>query len=241
MTNKTNFFLISEEIARNYPDLRIGLVTGKDMMNRECDENLEKLTRTAETRIREKLSIESLASHPHISAWKTAYKTFGVNPKKYMPTCEALIRRVLTGEKVPTINVIVNCYLLAELEYILPCGGYDLNKLEGTIILRPSAGNEQFTPIGAKEIELTKPQEIVYSDDRRILTRKWNYRDSDVTKITEGTKNMVLFSEAPFRDIPTEALEGFVRRLSSLLTEFCSGSVEYNIVDFDKNIVKEVT
>ncbi len=230
MIEKNNLFRISKEMAERYPDLKIGLVIGKDLVNRDYNEKLEKMTRATETKIRESLDLESLATHPHILAWRTAYKSSGVNPKKYTPTCEAIIRRVLNGEKVPTINVIVNCYLLTELEYFLPCGGYDIDKLEGNITLRYSSGNEEFIPIGGKENELTKAEEIVYSDSKRILTRKWNYRDSDATKITTETKNVILFFEAPSRNIETEALDGFTKRLSGLLINLCGGSIEYDIV-----------
>lgn len=229
MTN-INDFVISEEVYENYPDLRIGLVTGKNLLNKEHDERLEILTREAENKIRDQFSNESLSSHLHIVAWRNAYKKFGVKPKKYKPTCEALVHRILKGEKVPTINVIVNCYLLAELEYLLPCGGYDTNELEGNIKLRYSHGNEEFTPIGGKEIESTKAGEIIYADNKRILTRKWNYRDSDITKITAESQNIVLFSEAPSKDISTETLEKFTIRLSELLNDFCGGSMEYNVI-----------
>jgi len=224
-------FIVSEKIAKMYPDLRIGIVIGESLLNNEKDERLEKLTREAEERIREFFSSNDLQEHPHIKAWRNAYKSFGVKPKKYRPSCEALIRRVLKGEKIPMINLAVNCYLLAELEFLLPCGGYDIESIDGDIFLRYSNGNEEFLPIKGKDIEYTKPGEIIYSDNSKVLTRRWNFRDSDLAKITVNTRNIVLFSEAPYTTITTETLSNFVRRLSELLREYCKGEVRYEIIN----------
>ncbi len=230
MVNNNKFFTISEEISNNFPELRLGIIRAMDLVNSSYNEELESLIRDAENKIRTNLSNELLSNHHHILTWRIAYKNFGANPKKYIPTCEAIVRRVLKGEKIPAINTIVNCYILAELEYLLPCGGYDIDKLEGNVNLRHSVGNEGFIPIGFKEIELTKPGEIIYCDNKRILTRKWNYRDSDVSKITIDTKNIILISEAPYKDIKTEILEMFLIRLSCLIKNFCGGTIEYNII-----------
>jgi DNA/RNA-binding domain of Phe-tRNA-synthetase-like protein len=61
-----------------------------------------------------------------IRAWREAYQAFKVNPKKFKPSAEALLRRVVKGSPVPWISKAVNAYLLAELSYLLPVGGYDL-------------------------------------------------------------------------------------------------------------------
>ena len=224
-----NNFLISNDIAKNFPELRIGLVIARGLVNSH-NEELEKLGKDAENKIRTELNIESLSDHSHILAWRMAYKNFGANPKKYIPTCEAIVRRVLDGEKIPAINTLVNCYLITELEYLLPCGGYDIDKVEGPINLRYSTGNEGFFPIGGKATEFTKPGEIIYCDNKSILTRRWNYKDSDYSKITTETKNIILMSEAPYKDIKTEVLKKFVIRLSNLIKDFCGGIVEYDII-----------
>jgi DNA/RNA-binding domain of Phe-tRNA-synthetase-like protein len=229
-------FVISEQITKFYPHLRVGIITGKGLSNSEINQELEQMTREAENQIRENFTTFSIGEHPYIKAWREIYKSFGVKPKDHRPTCEALIRRVLKGEKVPTINTIVNSYLLGELLFLLPCGGYDIDKVEGTIFLRYSVGNEEFVPIGGREIEFTTRGEIVYADDSKILTRRWNYRDSDLTKITLDTQNVILLIEAPSKDITTESLQEFLKTLSSLLTRFCSSSdtiINYNIVDVD--------
>lgn len=60
-----------------------------------------------------------------------------------------------------------------------------------------SSGDEPFRPIGAAEgsFETTKKGEVVYRDDTRILTRAWNHRDCDETKIQDETVDFAIFVE----------------------------------------------
>ena len=106
---------------------------------------------------------------------------------------------------------------------MLPCGGYDLEKVQGDITLRFSSGSEPFNPLGGGVLEETNPGEVVYSDSKAVLTRKWNFRDADSTKITSSTKNVALFSEAAMTQIPTEAISSFTEKLKLYLEKFCGG------------------
>jgi len=94
--------------------------------------------RAAEQQLRNRMSLETMLAQPNILAWQEAYRKFGVKPNKHKPTCEALLRRILKGDTLPTINTIVNCYLIAEMEHLLPCGGYDIDRVRGDIELRIS-------------------------------------------------------------------------------------------------------
>lgn len=216
---------------QRYPELRIGIVVGRDVNNASGNDELEAMKRQAEAALREKFSSQTLVNHPYVAAWRETYRSFGVKAKKYNPTCEALVRRILDGERIPRINVVVDTYLLTEAEMLLPCGGYELDKVKGDIELRFSSGSEVFHPLGGKEVEETNPGEVVYSDDERILTRKWNYRDCEATKITVASRNVALFSEAAYKQIPDTTVATFAKRLTSLLKKFCGGEVAAKIAN----------
>jgi len=141
-------------------------------------------------------TVEALAEHPHVSRWREAYRAFGTKPNKHRPTHEALARRLLKDGVWPEINPIVDVYLTNQIEHLLPHGGYDRAALAGDLALYVSPGNEGFEPLGGGS-ELTEAGEIVYRDERRVLTRRWNYKDCDATKIEAATSAFLLFIEAP--------------------------------------------
>lgn len=223
-------FVIEEKLARNYPELRIAVLVAKDVRIQQEDRRLESLKRKVENEVRSRFRGKNLVEHPFIAAWRDAYRSFGAKPKKYNPTAEALIRRILRGNAIPRINTLVDCYLVIEAKYLLPIGGYDLNKVKENIYLRYSKGNEEFIPLGKGEVERTNVGEVVYADEEEVLTRKWNYRDCEQTKITLETKKVALFMEAVDKRIPTDALENAVKELEELILDFCGGRIRTFLV-----------
>jgi DNA/RNA-binding domain of Phe-tRNA-synthetase-like protein len=122
-------------------------------------------------------------------------------------------------------------YPLSETSYLLPVGGYDLARIAGDIGLRYSDGGEPFIPIGGVEQEETDPGEIVYADDRRILTRRWNYRDCDHAKITGSSREIALFIEAPLPSVNTEDIQKQIELIASRVVTSCGGASTTGMLD----------
>ena len=224
-------FAVSKEIENKYPELRIGIVKGFGISPKaNAEVAIEQSMRLAEENLRNsEWRTNILIQHPFIAAWRQTYQSFGVKAKSHKPTAEAMIRRVLNGEQIPKINPVVDAYLAVEIETFLPIGGYDIDRIDGDLILRLSPGEERFTPIGGGE-EYTNPGEVVYSDRQRVLTRRWNYRDCDYTKITEESSNIILMIEAATNQIPTPALQKATELLSGKLKQFLDGDITHSMM-----------
>lgn len=225
-------FTVKEEIFDIFPDLKIGLVLGRGLHIGKRPEEADPLIKENVGKLLKKVGDKKLTDFKNIAAWRETYRKFGVNPRKYKPTAEAFLKRILKGSPFPNINSAVDAYLAVELLYMLPIGGYDLEKISGDIVLRISPGEELFQPLGSENTELTAAGEIVYADDRIILTRNWNYRDSDVTKITKDTGDILLASEAALGDIDEKDLIQTIDRIAEYLSHYCQG--EYHTFFLDK-------
>jgi DNA/RNA-binding domain of Phe-tRNA-synthetase-like protein len=228
-------FIIAPGIIERYTDLRVGILVARDIVNGPASPALQTEKEQAVEALRQRLPIDELGSHPHIIAWRDTYRSFGCNPRDFRPTAEALVRRALRGNPLPTINAAVDSYLLVELEVVLPIGGYDLDTISGDVILRHSPGGEPFLPLGAQEHEATIPGEVVYTDAAGILTRRWNFRDADRTKITLASRNVALFCEAASPTIETSALETALNSLKGRLEHFCGGHAATDILDVHRS------
>ncbi len=145
----------------------------------------------------------------------------GVSPKKHPPTSEAFVKRALKSDNLPEISAAVNAYLASELRFLLPIGGYDLSTIRGNITLYTSQGGEAFEPLGGGPAEEIVGGEIIYKDEGRVLTRRWNYRDAEPTKITCETKQLILCTESVSPEYQTEYLERSVTDIAKLLNRFC--------------------
>lgn len=206
---------VQSEVRALFPELRIGIVTFDalvvvvdDAATRAADAFLDDAIAEAVERVRQTApDAAAVSALPMVHAWREAYRRFGANPNRLRVSSEALLRRVVKGDAVRRISPLVDLYNLATLRSHLPIGGYDLDALRGDVVLRLSTGGEPFVGIGSNAPELTEAGEVVYSDDARVLTRNWNYRDADATKIERSSRRVALFVEAPYEAIPDDALE----------------------------------
>jgi DNA/RNA-binding domain of Phe-tRNA-synthetase-like protein len=110
-----------------------------------------------------------------------------------------------------------------------------MDRVRGTIRLRYSGGGEAFVPLGSSVPEETYPGEVVYADDSRILTRRWNYRDCDETKITEETSAFIMFVDGSV-DMSRETVESALGDLESSLRRFCGGAYSSCIADAQRSV-----
>ena len=68
--------------------------------------------------------------------------------------------------------------------------------MAGDIAVRFAAGDEDFTPLGEPDVtEHPRPGEVIYTDAKSVLTRHWNHRDADRTKVTAGSVRIVFLLE----------------------------------------------
>jgi len=228
--------VVNSTIREKYPALRIGLVVAKNVNNAIYQEGLEEYAKDVFSKFARKFEDpKDLESHKNILAWREIYRSFGINPKKKKPTAESLLARIIRSNYIPHISPAVDAYLCAETVHYLPIGGYDLERISGDIVLKFSSGNEDFMGVGAESAEVTNEGEVVYADNDRILTRCWNYRDCDFSKIDTGTTTLALFSEAPLIEMADNEVKETVEQISANLQKFCGAQCTVSFLSADEN------
>jgi DNA/RNA-binding domain of Phe-tRNA-synthetase-like protein len=230
----SNYFIVTQAVRSLFPDLRIGLVFAEGL-NNVYSEELEAFVKMRfNSFIREYTNKEELfLSHKNIEAWRETYRRFGVNPKKKKSSSEAILTRTLQKGFIPHINPVVDCYLACVTKYFFPLGGFDLHKIKGDILLDISNGSKMFRGVGEENEELVPQGEVVYADAERVLTRYFNYRDCDATKIDENSKKMIFVVEAALDTITDAEIQETSTDLAQQLEQFFSAKT--NIVYVDKN------
>lgn len=221
--------VIGADVAELFPDVEIGVVYLRGLDNRAADARLDELKAAAISHVREQFAGLTPSEHPAIEAWRAAYRVFGTSPKKRRPTLEALVRRVLSDKGLPSVSPVVDAYLVTELQHLVPFGGYDQRGLAGDIVLRRTPGGEPFLGLGDDEVSETKEGEVVYADDARVLTRHWNYRDADATKITRDSTDAILVCEAlPWGS--TASASASCEHVANQITSLCGGEASITTI-----------
>lgn len=100
------------------------------------------------------------------------------------------------GREFNPINPLVDIYNSVSLSYAVPCGGEDIDKIEGGLHLAKAQGGEPFFPLGAETDAPALPEEIIYHDDEGAVCRCLNWREAKRTMLTEETRDAVLVIEA---------------------------------------------
>jgi len=224
-------------IIKEYPDVHIGVLVGRNMNNNRQIPELYNLQKDAIRRAKEQIGDQPPTRHPHISSWRELYRSFGTKAGDYRPSAEALIRRCIKTGKLPRINSAVDLYNIVSVRRMIPMGGFDLDKVDGDIYLRFSKGDEEFIPLGPGTPETTYSGEVVYADDSHILTRRWNFRDADATKITEETGNLVMFLDAS-PEISVETVQVALAELETLYKKYCGGFYSTSIASNENTVIE---
>lgn len=149
------------------------------------------------------------------SGWHDAFRWFGSKPKKYRCAAEALLLRVQSGNSIPSILPLVDLYNAASIRSGLPIGGDDLARVSGNVELTFATGDEVFTEPSGRE-STPRKGEVIYRDQSTVLCRRWNWRESAATLLSESTREAVLYVEAPFGE---EQLRGTLEELAASLRD----------------------
>lgn len=174
---------VAAEILERHPDYVALVLFAHGIGNGSGDEASERGLAEAEASLRAR-GLQSAKEHPHIAAWRAAFSAFGAKPSRFPSSAEALAARVLKGGELPRVNLLVDLYNAVSVRHLIPLGGEDADRLEGSLRLAVATGEEPFD-----DDERVAAGEIVWRDDAGVTCRRWNWRQGRRTRLTEATRN----------------------------------------------------
>ncbi|MCL2338526.1 MAG: phenylalanine--tRNA ligase beta subunit-related protein [Proteobacteria bacterium] len=186
--------IINKDIFSKYAPLKIAVLVLEKINNKaDIDAFFNSEFAMIEESVKNKFDGVELAGYPVIGRWRDIYKSFG--EKDARSSIEALIKRVKNGKGLYRINPLVDIYNLCSLKFELPAGGEDIDAMTSDMELTFANGGEKFLPLGATAIENPNAGEVVYKFGDTVVCRNFNYRESDVTKLTNDTTRAVIVFE----------------------------------------------
>ena len=223
-------FSVQKELFDLLPDLSIGMVVAKDVDNTRSSEEIENLLARVIEEMKRSFAAEKAQDHPRIKPWRTAFTKLGISGSKFPSSIESMARRILKGDPFPKINLLVDLYNSVSLKYLVPMGGHDLDTLVGDIHLRFAEGWEPFTPMGGGEAVVVPKGELVYRDDREILTRNWVWRQCEKDKVDGKTKNIFIPIDV-LGEVGRGCAVEIIEDLSRMIPGYLGGTILSDILD----------
>ncbi len=124
---------------------------------------------------------------------RVLYRAVGIDPTKYRPSSEALLRRVLTGKPLYRINRVVDGANICSLEAALPVGLYDTDQLQGDLLAGLGAAGDGYEGIGKGRVNLEG--RLMLADDLGPFGNPSS--DSFRTRVRDETRNILFIFFAP--------------------------------------------
>lgn len=155
-----------------------------------------------------------LSDEPVVQQIRQLFRSVGIDPTHYRPSSEALLRRAQKGEPVRSINSMVDVNNICSMEYHLPFGCYDADKIVGDIKIRLGKVDEEYDGV-AKKISIA--DKLCSADDLGAFGSPIS--DSARTKVTEQTKNVLVLAFG-HTTTPDDHILSALRRFCALCATF---------------------
>jgi DNA/RNA-binding domain of Phe-tRNA-synthetase-like protein len=207
------------EIGIELPAVRLAVIEAQELAVSPGGGDLELLVDAVCRAKRREFTLESLPEAEPIRAVRAMFREWGMDPSKYRPSSEALLRRVVQGRGLYRVSNVVDIGNLGSVETGWPYGCYDREKITSPIVFRRGTPGERYERVG---------KQIWHLADRPVLADSEGpfgspISDSTRSMITQDTRSALVVIYAPGR-ASARSLEDAVSRLATRLREFAQAS-----------------
>jgi len=199
-------------IAIEIPDVQLGVLEAEQARVGPAGEELAREMDAGCERLRRELSVEQVAELESIRGVRAMFRAWGVDPSRYRPSAEALLRRVVQGKGLYRICNVVDISNLGSIESGWPYGTYNRATMEPPVALRLGQAGEKYEGIGKQTWHLDRRP--VLADNQGPFGSPIS--DSVRTMITDSAAELLTVIYAPAsgsRAALEQALERLARRL----------------------------
>lgn len=223
------FNRVSAEVFEQFPDYVRGVVIARGVTNGASPLELIELLRGAEASLRERIGQGDITAHPRIAAWREAFRSLGIKVSEYRPSIEAMARRVLRGNELPSINALVDIGNILSLRHLVSMGGHAVDVVTQDMVLRPASGTEVFIPFGSDQPEQPAPGEIIFAEGDTVLTRRWCWRQANHT-LTLPATTAIEFNIDGLPPVTHQEVAAICRETAALIQRFCGGEISSGVI-----------
>ncbi|MGX9755479.1 B3/B4 domain-containing protein [Clostridioides difficile] len=214
---------IDKKLKDKWPDAKLGCIQAKVVVNKSSEKLIKGINELCDI-LNQKLEIEDITKLDKIKDARDAYKELGKNPSRYRTSSEALVRRIVQGKGLYTINNIVEINNLISIKSLYPVGTYNVSKLHPPICFTVGDEGEQYKGIGKELINIENLP--ILSDSLGKFGSPTS--DSERAMITTDANEILIciFSFSPESDI-----EEYFEYAKDLLKEYADGKeIETKII-----------
>ncbi|MHC0038571.1 B3/B4 domain-containing protein [Pseudoneobacillus sp. C159] len=141
---------ISEDLKRIIPNFKIGVIHYQNITVSDSPQMLKGRLRLFQESIFFDLEEENVNELEGIREWREIFKTTGKDPNRYRPSVEALYRRIKKQSFIETNQSAIDINNFFSLQYQIPMGVYDANKINGDVTIRLGETDEEYNGLNGR-------------------------------------------------------------------------------------------
>jgi DNA/RNA-binding domain of Phe-tRNA-synthetase-like protein len=162
-----------------------------------------------------------LGELPTVKAVRSIFHATGVDPTRYRPSSESLLRRAVKGKGLYFINSAVDVVNYFSLKTLLPMGLFDADRIKPPIEFRAGREGETYQGVGRDVLNLTGFP--LLADTHGPFGSAVS--DSVRTRVTESTTRLLWVSF-----VPAGVAQPNMDEFSAEMIRFNGGVVDKNTV-----------
>lgn len=210
-------FVISEEFRSRVKGYKVLLVEA-DIVNAPTPAPLTEEINVLASQLAQVVEVADINKRPAIAATRAAYKACGKDPNRYRPSQEQLMRRIVRGLGLYTVDAVVDAGNLVSLLTGCSVGAFDRDKIEGEVLtLGVGRDGEPYEGIGRGPLNIAGLP-VIRDSVGGIGTPT---SDNERTKISLSTTRLVMTVQFYAEEMTVEQTEALICRL---LETYCSAT-----------------
>src|SRR6266487_3937485 len=226
-------------ILTRYPTVVGGVILAQGMTNGPTPTDLQAAFIDQQQVTLQRIGAIPLSQIPSLAAWRSVFRSFGVDPTQYRSAAEALLRRLTKKGDIPGINLLVDLGNLVSIRYALPVAVFDTSSLNGAVTVHFADGSERYTTLGQDELEHPELGEVVFSDDTQlVIARRWCWRQSDQSAAQQETTQAIITVEAHHAE-GKEDVDAALDDLLTLLRIYAGGNFICSRLDVTNPVISD--
>lgn len=216
---------ISDEVKALVPSMKIGFITYENIVVETSPQMIRGRFRVFQESIMIDLDTKKLEDYQALQEWRSVFKTVGTDPSRYRHSAEALYRRLKKKDFLPDIHSAVDLNNMFSLQYQIPFGIYDLDKLSGPITMDVGKSDDEYEALNNRTFNLAGK---LHSKDAQGPFGS-PISDSKRTAVTTDTKNAVhiIYLQPSMSE---EAAFKLVKSVEKMFTQIHGGQSQVEIV-----------
>lgn len=178
---------INDELFTTNDQLKIGIIHYTKIVVSESPQMIKGRTQLYQENLYLELQENPVTERTGIAEWRKVWKSFGADPNRYRHSAESLMRRIAKQNYLSPVHSAVDLNNFFSLQYEIPIGIYDEEKLEGNVEVLLGDENTGYEGLNGRFNSL---KNILYSKDANGAFGS-PFVDSVRTAVTEQTRNAI--------------------------------------------------